>query len=112
MEQRRLDLDDPHRGVTIVVPDRDQQLTSEGVRLDPLLQLGPVREPVLACEDELRVGETERPGGDRRIVRRRESRVSAADALQGVAVALAPFSEKLARLAFRNVEMRPIGQIA
>jgi hypothetical protein len=38
--------------------------------------------------------------------------VPAADAIERVAIAVAPEVEELARFALRNVEMRPLGQTA
>jgi hypothetical protein len=108
----RLGLDDPPRGLAIVGPIASASCAGLRVRLDPLLELRPAREPVLARDHELGVAQAKRRSRDRRVVSLAKSRMPVTDALQRIGVPSPPRVEELARLALRNIEMRPLGQSA
>jgi hypothetical protein len=67
-------------------------------------------ETVLARNDELRVAQAERTGGDPGVVLVFELGMLPADAIERVALAATPCVEQFARQALRNVEMRTLGQ--
>ena len=107
----RVRLDEPNGGLAIVGANRGHQLLDDAVRGAALLQLGPMREAVLTRDHELRVAQAKRAFGNARVIRIGELGMPAADAVQRVAIAVTPEIEQLARLALRNIEMGPIGQL-
>jgi hypothetical protein len=109
MEYFRMRLDKPNGGSTIVGANRGYQLFGDAVRSDSLLQLGPMREAVLASDDVLRVAQATRARGNARVIRIGEFGMAAANTGERVAIAVTPEIEQLASLALRDIEMGPIG---
>ena len=109
MQYFRMRLDEPNGGSAIVGANRGHQLLGDAVRGDALLQLGPMREAVLASDDVLRVAQATRARGNARVIRIGEFGMAAADTVERVAIAVAPEIEELAGLALRDIEMGPIG---
>ena len=97
--------DELNRRRLVVGSNRDGQRLSRRVRADALLELRPMRQTVFASDDELSIAQAKRARGDGRIVRLREFRMTAPDAVQRLALAVTPLLEKLARLPLWNVEM-------
>jgi hypothetical protein len=109
MQLFRVRLDEPNGDSGIVGANRGDQLLDDAVGGATLLQLRPMREAVFASDDELRVAQAKWAGGNAGIIHTGELGMSAADAIERVAIAVTPEIEELARLALRDIEMGPIG---
>ena len=65
MQHFRMPLHEPDRGGVVVGANRCHQRLRDRIQGNPLLQLSPMREPVLAGDHQLRVGQTNRPQATR-----------------------------------------------
>ncbi len=109
MQYFRVRLDKPNGGSAIVSADRGHQLLGDAVRGAAHLQLGPMREAILASDDVLRIAQAKRACGNARVIRIGEFGMAATDTVERVAIAVTPEIEERAGLALRDIEVGPIG---